>query len=211
MAEAVPSPAGRPTGRRGRIVAYALAGVAIVVQVLLVLYYLPMGLGWGGVGYFANLAQGVAAVVVAVLLIPKRPLLVLPLPVVSYLLMLTLQAVDPSLRTTDCTAAELSAAAELPPPPGSPRPSYQSYGSRGCSGDFVSSLSGEQVLDHYRAAARDAGWQVEESAGEAELEVHSIAMSKESMGVEVSFEPAGEEGPPRDQVWVVVDVYERER
>jgi hypothetical protein len=132
MNDAVPDPAAVPTGRRGHIVKRLLAGAAIIIQVALLANYLPMGLGWGGFGYVANLAQGVIILVVAGLLIRKHPLLVLPLPVLSFLLMLALQAV--TLRPTECTRPELSAAAELPPPPGSPPPTFKSYPHSGCSG-----------------------------------------------------------------------------
>ena len=90
-----------------------LAGVAIAVQVLLLYYFFVLGLGWGGFWYLANLGQAAALLVLALVLVWKRPLLVVPLPVVSLLLYLTFQAVDPSLKTTECTATELSAAAEF--------------------------------------------------------------------------------------------------
>jgi hypothetical protein len=83
--------------------------VAFAVQVLLLWYFLVLGLGWGGFWYLANLGQAAALLVLALALIWKRPLLVVPLPVVSLLLYLTFQAVDPSLKTTACTATELSA------------------------------------------------------------------------------------------------------
>ena len=103
-----------------RRLSLVLAGVAIAVQVLLLCYFLVLGLGWGGFWYLANLGQAAALLVLALVLVWKRPLLVVPLPVVSLLLYLTFQAVDPSLKTTECTATELSAAAEFPPPPGTP-------------------------------------------------------------------------------------------
>ena len=73
MNDAVSDPATVPTGRRGQIVKLVLAVSAIIIQVVLLSYYLPMGLGWGGFGYVANLAQGVIVLVVAGLLIRKRP------------------------------------------------------------------------------------------------------------------------------------------
>ena len=198
MNDAVHDPAAVPTGRRGQIVKQLLAVAAIIIQVVLLYEFWVMGLGWGGVGYVANLAQGVIILVVAGLLIRKRPLLVLPLPLLSFLLMLALQAV--SLRITECSPPELAAAAELRPPPGSPPPTFRSYPSSGCAATFNSSLSGQQILDHYRAAAKDAGWQVE-----------GRSMSNETVTAEVSWEPAGEEGPLREQVSVVVNIYERNR
>ena len=206
MSDAVPGPA-VPTGRRPQIVNRLLAAAAITIQVVVLLfYYFPMGLGWGGFGYVANLAQGVIVLVVAGLLIRKRPLLVLPLPVLSFLLMLTLQAVDPSLRTTDCRPPELAAAAELPPPPGSPPPTFQSFGSEGCAAEFNSSLTGEQILAHYRQAAKNAGWQIQEPAPVEP----GIAMSNEAVTATVLWEPI-EEGPMQEQTHVAVHIDERNR
>lgn len=224
MNGAVTDPAALRTGRRKQIVRQVLAAAAILVQVVLLFYYFVMGLGWGGFGRYANLAQGIITLVGAGVLIRSRPLLVLPLPVLSFLLMLALQAVDPSLKVTDCSPTELSAAAELPPPPGAPPPKFEAYPTSGCGAGFHSSLSGKQVLDHYRLAAREAGWQVEEPdrgpvvvepgeepPTEAEQEEHTIHLHKETVTAWVGFEPAGEEGPKRDQIWVVVGISEGNR
>ena len=220
MNDAVPNPAAVPTSRRGHIVQRLLAGAAIIIQVVLLYYFVVMGIRWGSLGSIANLAQGLIILVVAVLLIWKRPLLVLPLPVLSFLLMLALQAVGLPLGPTKCTPPELSAAAELPPPPGSPPPSFESYPHSGCTADFYSSLSGKQILDHYRLAAVNAGWQVEEpDPGEggvapgkepptlAEREVRTY-LSNETVTAEVTWEPV-EEGPMRGQTFVIVHLYER--
>jgi hypothetical protein len=220
MSDTLPDAAAVSTGRRGRIVKRLPAGAAILVQVGLLYYFVVMGIRWGSLGSVANLAQGLVILVVAVLLIRKHPLLVLPLPVLSFLLMLALQAVGLPLGPTKCTPPELSAAAELPPPPGSPPPSFESYPHGGCTADFYSSLSGKQILDHYRLAARDAGWHVEEpDPGEvveapgkepptlAEREVRTL-LSNDRVTAEVTWEPV-EEGPMRGQTFVIVHLYER--
>jgi len=215
MNEAVEDPAAVSPGRRRRTVRYGLAVAAIIIQLLLVsTYYFPMGLGWGGFGYLANMAQGVIILVVAVLLTPKRPLLVLPLPVLSLLLMLALQAL--TLRVTECSQEELSAVAELAPPPGSPPLSFQSYPHSGCVTEFYISLSGKRVLDHYRRAATNAGWQVEPGdvsvePGQGSFDAGNLYLHNATMTVEVRYESGGEEGPLRDQTAVVVSVYERDR
>ena len=195
-----------------------LAGVAILVQVLLLFYFFVLGLGWGGFWYLANLGQALLILVGAVLLIWRRPLWVLPLPVLSVLLMLTFQAVDPSLETTECTEAELAAIAELPPPPGTPPLEFQDEPGNGCIARFHSSLSGKQLLDHYRRAAKEAGWQVEEldevvlGPGEEAPDFPGpLGMTNETVTAAVQYERAGEEGPARDQLWVVVEVQERSR
>lgn len=213
MAESPAEPA-----RNGRLLYRVLAGVAIVVQAMLLFNFFVMGLGWGGFWYLANLGQALALLVVSIALFRKRPLLVLPLPVVSLLLMVAFQGVDPSLKTTECTPAELSAAAELPPPPGSPTPQFQSEPANGCIARFNSTLTGEQLLDHYRLAAKNAGWEVDEP-GEVVVEpgeepptpgTGSLDMSNADMSLELTFEPAGE-GAARKRTWVVLSVHERVR
>lgn len=195
-----------------------LAGVAILLQVLLLFYFLVMGLGWGGFWYVANLGQALLILAVAGALIWRRPLWVLPLPVLSLLLMLAFQAIDPTLRTTECTEVELSAIAELPPPPGTAAPEFQSEPENGCIARFYSSLTGEQLFDHYRQAATRAGWQIEEP-GEVALEPGEeapdfpgpLGLSNETVTAAVQYERAGDEGPASDQLWVVLEVHERSR
>jgi hypothetical protein len=194
-----------------------LAWAAITVQVLLLYHFFVTGLGWGGFWYLANLGQAVGLLVLGLALVRKRPLLVLVIPGVSLMLNLAFQAVDPSLKTTECTVAELSAAAEFPPPPGTPAPQFESVPVEGCTARFSSTLTGEEVLNHYRLAAKNAGWEVEDP-GEVVAEpgqepptpgMGSLYMNKNQMSVELLFEPAGEEGPARTGTWVVVRVYER--
>lgn len=196
-----------------RELAYRLvAGTAVVVQVLLVCYFFVMGLGWGGFWYVANLAQGLVILVAAAVLLRRRPLWVLPLPVVSLLLMLAFHAVDPSTKTTACTEAELSALAELPPPPGTPPLQFQSEPAIGCISRFPSAMSGGQLIDHYRRTATDADWGVEPTGGgQIGTGAHgpgALAMSKDGMRVSVSFEPLEERGSGGSQLWVVVEVSE---
>jgi hypothetical protein len=209
----LPTTAG-PVGDN-RLLLYRLsAGVAIAVQVVLLFRSFVMGLGWGGSWYVANLGQAVLFLALALALLRKRPLLVLPLPVVSLLLMQAFQAADPSLKTTECTPAELSAVAEFPPPPGSPTPQFQSEPENGCIARFNSTLTGDEILDHYRLAAEDAGWEVEDP-GEVLVEpgqepvtpgTGSLSMNKAPMNLELSFEPTGDEGPASNQTWVVLSV-----
>src|SRR6476469_1917905 len=107
-------------------------------QLWLLFYSAAMGLDWEGFWYLANLGQALGILVVAVVLLWKRPLWVLPLPVLSLILMLIFEAVDPSTNITECTQTELSAAAELPPPPGTPVLDFRSEPSNGCIARFNS-------------------------------------------------------------------------
>ncbi len=202
------------TGKLGQRL---LAGVAIMVQVLLLGYFFVMGLGWGGFWYVANLVQAVVILVIAAVLIVKRPLLVLPLPIVSLLLMLAFEAVDPSTKITDCTEAELAAVAELPPPPGTAPLDFRSEPANGCIARFHSDLSGDQLIDHYRRAGQHAGWTIDpvdpvpmEPGGEVPQSPGSLSLSSETVTAAVSYESAGDEGHAREQLWVVVEVHQRE-
>jgi hypothetical protein len=199
-----------------RRLSLVLAVVAIAAQVLLLWYFLVLGLGWGGFWYLANLGQAAALLVLALVLVWKRPLLVLPLPVLSLLLCLTIQAVDPSLKTTACTAAELSAAAEFPPPPGTPAPQFQSEPVNGCIARFNTTLTSDQVLDHYRLTADNAGWQVQEP-GELVVEpgqepptpgTGGLDLTKDQISAALHLEPTGED-PTGTGTWVVLEVHER--
>jgi hypothetical protein len=203
-------PVAKQTGYR------LLAVVAILAQLVLLFYFLVMGLGWGGFWYLANLGQAMVVLGIAVVLLGKRPLWVLPLPAVSLLLMLAFQTVDPSTRTTDCTDVELSAVAELPPPQGTPPLDFQSEPANGCITRFTSTLSGEQLINHYRRTAEQAGWSVgelgevvPEPGEEAPRSPGSLDMSNEDVTAAVHYEQAGDEGPTADQLWVVVEVHER--
>ncbi len=169
-----------------------------------------------GFWYLANLGQALVILAVAVVLLWKRPLWVLPLPVLSLLLMLIFEAVDPSTKITECTERELSAIAELPPPPGRPPLDFQSEPSNGCIARFNSTLSAQQLIDHYRQTAKQAGWEVEEPGGvvlepgkAAPQSPGPLGMSNETVTAAVNHERAGDEGPARDQLWVVVEIHER--
>jgi hypothetical protein len=149
-----------------------LAGVAIAAQMLLLCWFVVMVL-WGGFWYLLNLGQGVALLVLAFVWVRERPLRVLPLPVVSLMLSLVVQAVDPSMVPRKCAPAELSAAAELSPPPGIPPPQLRSIDGGNCAARFTTTLTGDQLLDHYRRTATQTGWEVsaqEHWAQENELE-----------------------------------------
>ena len=225
------SPANRPLGSvtveaGGGAVAtpwgphHLLAGVAVAAQLMLLSRSFFMGLGWGGFWYVANLGQAAAVVALAIAWFRKHPLRVLALPVASFLLTQVFLAVDPSLKTTECTPSELSAAAEFPPPPGSPAPHFQSEPDNGCIARFHANLTGDQLLEHYRQAAETAGWEVEkpgmaqletgELVPEESIDIHSRShhMSNDTMTLEINFE-SGEQSS--DQLWVVLSIHERIR
>ena len=89
---------------------------------------------------------------------------------------------------------------------GSPPPTFQSYPHSGCGATFNSSLTGQQILDHYWRAAKNAGWQVKKPDPRA----HTLHLSNDTVTAEVLWEPV-EEGPMRGQTYVVVHIYDRNR
>ena len=67
-------------------------------------------------------------------------------------------------------------------------------------------------------AARKAGWQVEEPGpvlvepGEDPPQsLGPLGLSTDTISAAVNYEQAGDEGPAREQLWVVVEVHERQR
>ena len=137
-----------------------LAWVAVVVQLLLSLYYFVMGLGWGGVWYVANVVQGVLLLFAAVVAAWFRPALAVVVPAVSFALMLCLQAADRVVHAQVCSTAAQDAVQQLGPLPDQDEPPDFTVELRqGCVARFNSSLPEEQVIEHYRTGARKAGWQ----------------------------------------------------
>ena len=185
-----------------------LAGFAIVVQMLLLCWFVVMVL-WGGFWYLLNLGQGVALLVLAFAWVRERPQWVLPLPVVSLVLSLVFQAVDPSTIPRKCTPAELSAAAELAPPPGIPSPQFKSTDHPLCTARFTTTtLSTPQLIAHYRRTATRAGWEVSGHQywdQEGELEPRrlespppgygGLAMTKNELSADVSVVPPHADQP----------------
>ena len=116
-----------------------------------------------------------------------------------------------------CTEVELSAAAsDLSPPPGTPPLEFQDEPGNGCIDRFTSDLSGDQLFDHYRLAAKNAGYAIEEPRGgvlepseEAPQSPGPLGLSKDPVTAYVSYESAGDEGPAREQLWVIIEVHER--
>ncbi len=150
------------TSRRWLRLAFrVLAGVAIVVQSVLVLIYFGMGLGWFGLLYLVNLVQGVVFLALAVLTAVKRPALALAMPVISFGLMLACYNGDQLLTGVICSPARLSAATELGPIPGhSESPEFEHEWGR-CVARFNSGLSEAKVMEQYRFRAQQAGWEVQ--------------------------------------------------
>ena len=142
------------------VVIRILAWLAVVVQLLLSLYYFVMGLGWGGLWYVANVVQGVLLLFAAVVAAWLRPALALAVPVVSFALMLCLQAADRVVDAQVCSPGAKDAVRQLGPLPDQGESlDYTVELRQGCVARFNSSLSRQKVIEHYRVGARRAGWQ----------------------------------------------------
>jgi hypothetical protein len=225
------SPAGSAARRRSD---RALAGVAVLIQAGLLSWLFLIGLGLddgqstgdrSGWLYVASVAQALVILLVGGALLWKRPVVAAALTLLSFFLAAVAEVVhvfDIGMGGSDsvkaCTEMELSAVAEFPPPRGTPPLEFQDESGNGCIARFTSTLSGEKLVDHHRLAAGNAGYEVDDY-GEVVLEPGEEAsqspgglfssMSNETVIAHVSYERAGDEGPARNQLWVVVEVHER--
>lgn len=146
-----------------------LAGVAIVVQSVLVLIYFGMGLGWFGLLYLVNLVQGVVFLALAVFAAVKRPALALVMPVISFAFMLACYNGDQLLTGAICSPGRLSAAAELGSIPGhTESPEFEHEWGR-CVARFNSGLPEAKVMEQYRVRAQQAGWEVQAPPSDREV------------------------------------------
>jgi hypothetical protein len=166
-AEETPTSGTSPRWRR--LALRVLAGVAILVQSVLVLIYVGMGLGWFGLLYVVNLVQGVVFLALAVLTAVKRPALALAMPVISFGLMLACYNGDQLLTGAICPPDRLSAATELGPVPGhSESPEFEHEWGR-CVARFNSGLPQASVMEQYRFRAQQAGWEVQMPPSDREV------------------------------------------
>jgi len=167
-----------------------LLWAAVCVQACQALYFWVMGLGWGGVLYTANVVQGVALLVAATLLAAQRRLLVLLVPVVSFVLSFALQQVDAELTARACSPEAKTAVAEMGlsyvVDDGDPF-TYMLAFPHGCAALFSSKDPVPVVLQNYSRAAQRAGWDVTTTPSSNRVE-----MSNAEWTVEV--EPAKEDG-----------------
>lgn len=147
------------TTRGPVVVVWALVGL----QLLQVLYFLVTGLGWNGVLHTANVVQGLVLLVVAGFLAVRRRLLVVLVPVLSFVLGLALQGTDAVLTARACSPAARAAVDQLGlssvVDDGDPF-TYLLAFPDGCSTVFGSAEPTPVVLEHHRQAARAAGWEL---------------------------------------------------
>lgn len=167
-----------------------LLWAAVCVQACQALYFWVMGLGWGGVLYNTNVVQGVALLVAAVVLATRRRLLVLLVPVASFVLSFGLQQVDAALTARACSSEAKAAVAELGLKyvidDGDPFTYMLAFPS-GCAALFGSSDPVPVVLQNYREAAQRAGWEVTTAANNSRVEMSNAEWT-------VEIEPADEDG-----------------
>jgi hypothetical protein len=199
--------------------------VAILIQAGLLSWVFLIGLGLddgestgdrSGWLYVVSVVQALVILVVAGVLMWTRPVVAAALPLLSFFLAVVAE-VTYIYSTRACTEVELSAAAsDLRPPPGTPPLEFRDEPGNGCIARFTSDLSGAQLFDHYRRAATNAGYEIEEP-GEVVLEPGEeapqfpgpLGMSSKTIVASVSYEQAGDDGPARNQLWVIVEIHER--
>ena len=156
-------PAERPTSRV--VAARIVAAAAAIVQAVAALYYFVMGLGWGGLWWVLAVGQGVVIFIAMCLMLAwKRPLLVLPLPVLSALLASAFWTIDERLDDWACSPEALTAVNSLRRPSDLiGRLEFEHESGKGCALFFNSRLSEPEYVQHYVDAGRQAGWEVVEA------------------------------------------------
>ncbi len=158
------------------IVVRVLAWLAVVVQALLAFFYFVMGMGWAGLWWIANLVQGWGLLAVAVWAAIRRPLLALAVPVVSLVLMVVMLGADKVVSQHVCSPEAKAAVAELGWLPKQDEEFYfMPELGEGCVARFNSGLPSTQVVDHYRAGGRAAGWVETGSQSSSHAEVSNTA------------------------------------
>ena len=160
-----------------------LLWVAVGLQGCLAFTFLVMGLGWAGVLYTANVVQGAAFLVVAVVLAVRRRVLALLVPVLSLVLCLGLQGADALLTARACSPAARAAVAELGldyvVDDGDPFTYMLAFPSA-CSALFgARGRSVADVVADYRRAGQEAGWEVITPAGSSRVELRNARWTVE--------------------------------
>ena len=142
-----------------------MAAVAAVVQAFAAFSYFVMGLGWGGLWWVLAVGQGVVIfTAMCILLARPRPLLVLPLPILSALLAGAFWTIDEQLDARACSPEALSAVNSLRRPSDlDGRLEFEHEPGKGCAVHFNSRLSEPEYVQHYVDAGRQAGWEVVEA------------------------------------------------
>jgi len=136
-----------------------LAGVAVTIQVLLLMGFFFMGLGWSGLWWYLTLIQGAVGVVLASVSLVKKPVAAFLVPPISLCLMLLFVRLDGLVATRVCSTEVLSAANELGAIPGfTERPEFQPELGKGCAARFNSPRPRGEVIEWYRSAGIRNGW-----------------------------------------------------
>jgi len=166
-----PSPAtigpGRPPAKpRFRVAAAGVLGAAAtVIQAFAAPYYFVMGLGWAGLWWALAVGQGVVILIAMIVLLGlRKPLLALPLPILSALIALAFWTIDERLDARVCSPEALAAVRSLRMPPDLTEGlEFEHEIGRGCAVHFNSRLSEAEYVQHYVDEGRRAGWEVVEA------------------------------------------------
>jgi len=166
-----PSPAtagpGRPPAKpRLRVVAAWVVGAAATfIQAFAALYYFVTGLGWAGLWWVLAVGQGVVILIAMIVLLSlRKPLLALPLPLVSALLVWCFWTIDERLDARVCSPEALAAVRSLRLPPDLTEGlEFEHEIGKGCAVHFNSRLSEGEFVHHYVDEGRQAGWEVVEA------------------------------------------------
>jgi hypothetical protein len=149
-----------PSPTRARQVMWrVLAGVAIAVQVMLLMGFSALGLGWTGLWWYLTLVQGAVGVLLAIVALVKKPAAALLVPLISLALMLLFVGLDRLVAARVCSPNVIRAANELGSIPGfTERPEFRPELGKGCAARFNSPRPRAEVIERYRSAGVRNGW-----------------------------------------------------
>lgn len=149
----------RPSAATRPLVWRVFAGIAVMVQATLLVFFFAMGLGWTGLWWYLTLLQGAVGVILAGVALAKKPVVALLIPPISVGLMLLLVMLDRLVAARVCSPEIITSADALGPIPGfTQRPEYVPELGKGCVARFNSPRPPAEVIERYRSAGVRNGW-----------------------------------------------------
>ncbi len=186
----------QPPGAGERTV---LTVLACAVQAFILFFTFVMGLGWGGLTYFAAVLQAALAFGLIARLAARSRRAVVLVPVLSAALTAALAVAGQAHgRATACSDEERAAAEQLAAPPGAVVEFEGNY-IEGCLAISRMRLSKQAILEDYQAELARNGW--EESPGRQEA---TVGTSAEKNGLQLVVDINTEEEGGAQTLEVVV-------
>ncbi len=173
--------------------------LACAAQAFVLFFTFVMGLGWGGLTYFAAVLQAALAFGLIARLAARSRRAVVLVPVLSAALTAALAVAGQAHgRATACSDEERAAAEQLAAPPGAVV-EFEGHYIEGCLAISRMRLSKQAILEHYQAELARNGWQ--ESPGRQEA---TVGTSAEKNGLQLVVDINTEEEGGAQTLEVVV-------